>query len=410
MKRYKRTLFFMIIISSCVLYLTQCSGDSLKKEDTKEEPEFAGSSTCAGCHKDIYDKHIHTAHYLTTRPAIADYIKGSFKEGHNSFAYNQAIKVLMEHRDSNFYQVAYLNGIEKKRERFDMVVGSGTKGQTYLYWKSDSLYQLPIFYFTQKDEWANSPGYGGKIIFNRPITSRCLECHSTYAKKLTADENMPEPFSRGQIVYGVDCEKCHGAASQHVSFHLANPKDSIGRYIINPAVFSRQQKLDMCALCHGGRLSKTKPSFSFQPGDTLSNYFTLNSANKQVADIDVHGNQYGLLVASKCFLKSELTCNNCHNVHVNETGNKADFSKRCMSCHNTGNNHFCKMAASVGPSITENCIDCHMPLQTSRAIIFQEQGKEQPTAATMRTHYIAIYPEESRKIFSLIKHLHDQKK
>ena len=46
---------------------------------------FAGSESCAGCHKDIYNSHIHTAHYLTTRPALQQYIKGSFETGKNEF-------------------------------------------------------------------------------------------------------------------------------------------------------------------------------------------------------------------------------------------------------------------------------------------------------------------------------------
>ena len=56
---------------------------------------------------------------------------------------------------------------------------------------------------------------------------------------------------------GVDCEKCHGPAARHVEFQTQNPKETIAKFIINPAGFSRQQSLDMCALCHGGRLQKT---------------------------------------------------------------------------------------------------------------------------------------------------------
>jgi hypothetical protein len=34
-------------------------------------------------------------------------------------------------------------------ERFDYVIGSGGKGQTYLYWKGDLLFQLPVSYWTE---------------------------------------------------------------------------------------------------------------------------------------------------------------------------------------------------------------------------------------------------------------------
>src|SRR5690606_40297129 len=69
-------------------------------------------------------------------------------------------------------------------ERFDIVVGSGRKGQSYLYWRSDLLFQLPISHWTGIG-WANSPGYrDGGANFNRPVPPRCLECHSTYAASL----------------------------------------------------------------------------------------------------------------------------------------------------------------------------------------------------------------------------------
>jgi hypothetical protein len=38
-----------------------------------------------------------------------------------------------------------------------------------------------------------------------------------------------------------------------------------------------------------------------------------------------------------------------------------------------------------------------MPLQTSRSISFLLQGKEQPVNAKMRTHYITVYNDETKK-------------
>ena len=58
---------------------------------------------------------------------------------------------------------------------------------------------------------------------------------------------------------------------------------------------------------------KTVPSFSFEVGDTLANYFIKDTAAKDTANIDVHGNQFGLLAANKCFKMSGMTCTTCHN-------------------------------------------------------------------------------------------------
>ena len=111
-------------------------------------------------------------------------------------------------------------------------------------------------------------------------------------------------------------------------------------------------------------------------------------------NIDVHGNQYGLLRSSKCFKMSQtMICTTCHNPHENERGNIALFSSRCIACHGDGHEKICKLTDSIGPSIAGNCIDCHMPLKASHSITELLSGDKSPTAALIRSHLIKIYPE-----------------
>jgi len=406
-RRSAIVIFFMV---ACVFVLTRCiNGSSDTKEKTDKHTAvindrnvnfqlFAGSASCSNCHKKIYESHVHTAHYLTSQPASEKYIKGSFEKGQNIYPYNPSVYIAMEKRDSGLYQVAYSNGIEKIARRFDITVGSGTKGQTFLSWKGNNLFQLPITYFTAANEWSNSPGYANRPVFNRPVTSRCLECHSTYANVISPPAKEPESFDHYQLLYGVDCEKCHGPAAKHVEYQTQNPTATTAKYIINPALLSRQQKLDVCALCHGGRLQKTKPSFEFIAGDTLSNYFIRNISAPDMKSIDVHGNQYGLLSESKCFqMSATLTCVSCHNPHENERGKTVIFSQRCMACHNKEHGTFCKINPAEVSSITTNCIDCHMPRQPSMSIALLLPGASVPTAALIHTHLIKVYPDETKK-------------
>jgi hypothetical protein len=212
-----------------------------------------------------------------------------------------------------------------------------------------------------------------------------------------------EEFDHNKIIYGVDCEKCHGPASMHVEFQTQNPGSKEAKYIVNPGKLPRERLLDLCGLCHGGRLSKIKPSFSFQAGDSLNNYFIKSNTAPEVSSIDVHGNQLGLLSLSKCYTLGNLTCINCHNTHENENGKTLLFSQRCINCHMEGHEKVCKMTATIGPAITQNCIDCHMPKQPSHAVSVYLEGSFTPTPALLRTHYIKIYPDETSKIINLLK-------
>lgn len=400
-KVYRRKSFWVIsLLLSATLLFLQCTNDQAKKNapiPRVQYTRFAGAQACAACHKDIYDTHIHTAHFHTSEQSNDKNVKGSFDEGKNLFLFNEREFIAMEKHNDSLYQVHFFKGQAIRAQTFDINTGSGKRGQTYMYWDSNRLFQLPISYFTSLHQWTNSPGYSNRIAFRRPISSRCLECHSTYFQKISPEEEENEAFSRTAIIYGVDCEKCHGPGARHVEFQRTHPDEKTARFIVNTGKLTRERNLDMCRLCHGGRLSKTQPSFSFQAGDSLSGFFTIPPGPPDPNGIDVHGNQYGLLAASKCFRTSQMTCITCHDPHKNQEGMLSAFSAKCMSCHTPQHNNFCKWKEREKYDITSNCIDCHMPELTSRAIMVLLQGESIPTPASMRSHYIKVYPEQIEK-------------
>jgi nitrate/TMAO reductase-like tetraheme cytochrome c subunit len=407
MYKYRQSAFVIFSLISLIMVCIACINKQNHKNASAKISfnQFAGSATCATCHKNIYDNYIHTAHYLTSQPATEKFIKGSFESGENSFAYSNNEVIAMEKRSDGFYQVQYYNGTEKDKWRFDIAIGSGALGQSTLSWRDNMLFQLPITYFTAANRWSNSTGYPDNAVFNRTISSRCLECHTTYAKTMSEQGEVPEKFDHNQIIYTVACEKCHGPGETHVKFHLQNLNQTKGRYITNPASFTKQQKLDLCALCHGGRLKKIKPSFEFISGDKLSDFFDIDTTTSYAANIDVHGNQLGLLRLSKCFILGKtMTCNTCHNLHENETGEIQILSEKCISCHNNSEHQkLCKLNNTIGPSIKNNCIDCHMPLKPSNVVQVFLPHSNNATSALIRTHYITIYPGETKKVLDLMK-------
>ncbi len=374
--------------------------------ENKDGDKFAGSATCAACHKDIYESHIKTAHYLDSRPAASQFIKGSFAHGKNKFVYNKWLEVVMEQKRDSFFQTAYISGTEYQRKPFDVVIGSGRKGQTYLYWDENKLYQLPVSYYTNLNNWCNSPGFPINLAkFDRIIPAECLECHGTYAK-VVEDENQEPFYDKKQIIYGIDCERCHGAAAEHVAFHEAHPGEKSAKYILNMNQLSRQQRLDACALCHSGFRDAIKPRFTFVPGDTLDKYSSPGYSIDSIATLDVHGNQYGLLMASKCFKNSfQLDCSSCHNVHVNEVNSPKIFSQRCITCHTDVSHTTLMLSVNKKQLLSNNCIDCHMPMLPSSKIVLNVANNEQVVPDEVRTHKVGIYPDKTKELLKKIKAL-----
>jgi hypothetical protein len=392
----------MIIFLGNVMFISFDRTNKNTSDENIDRSKYAGSATCAGCHKDIYESHIKTAHYLDSRPAAQEFIKGDFSPGKNKFVYNQWIEVRLEKKKNTFFQTAYINGVETESEPFDIVIGSGRKGQTYLYWNDNKLFQLPVSYYTPLNTWCNSPGYPTTYVrFNRMIPAECLECHGTYAK-VEENENNEPVYDKTQIIFGIDCERCHGPAADHVAFHKAHPEEKTAKNIIIIKELTRQQKLDACALCHSGFRKPIQPRFSFITGDTLDEYSTTRYNPDSTSTLDVHGNQYGLLTSSKCFKMSNLDCSSCHDPHVNEANNSKIFSSRCIACHKeTKHTSFASMSRKF--QLNNNCIDCHMPMLPSQAITLTIDNSKNNVPDMVRTHRIAVYPEITKKILEKLK-------
>jgi hypothetical protein len=398
----------LFIFSKCV------RSGSVNRGSDPRGAGYVGMTACLGCHKGIGGSYLHAAHAMTSRVADIHSVAGSFDAvggerssgPGNVFVYGPGRKVLMQRRDSGLFQVA-VTPYGKEEHRFDIAVGSGRKAQTYLYWKGEGVFQLPVSYFVSEHSWANSPHYPiDSIWFGRAVETGCFECHASYiATKgmvhVDAFHGTPQ-YDRASIVYGIDCERCHGPGAMHAAWQAAHKEDTAGRYIARFAALSRQQKLDVCAQCHsGGHASELRFLFRFKPGDSLASFvFADPRFAVQPANMDVHGNQYGLLVASKCYIRSStLECGSCHDPHVSERDKLTVFAARCMNCHGmAGLTGMHASLAGADPSfLVQNCIDCHMPARASGAITLMMQQQHDPVADLVRNHLIAIYPDAAKR-------------
>lgn len=394
-----------IILILIALLFANC-GD---KESDYIDPRgktYAGSVSCLECHQQIYNDALQSSHYKASAEATLKNVLGNFSTGHNSYFYDKDTKVVMEKRNNVLYQVLYKNGKEVKAYRFDIVMGA-KNAQTSMFWDKDALYELPLSHYNSVNNWGTSPGYpSNEPHFDGAISTNCFECHSSHIKKdeSTADpdnifgtEFKPEILKKESLVYGIDCERCHGPALDHVKFHQKNPKIKLPKYITTQQSIDNDQKLAQCVICHFAE-ENLQSRFKFVPGKRISEFFNHSNQNPS-SNQDVHGNQFGLLSQSACFIKSEkLNCNSCHNPHKDETENLLSQSQKCMSCHSQAMNTFCTTKAPKGTSLKENCIDCHMPKKPSAAIGFYLSGKSEMSPYLLRTHKIGVYSEENKNV------------
>jgi hypothetical protein len=331
---------------------------------------------CRSCHRGLVDRYATTAHFQTSAAASTETILGPSPAAMDTRVPTTHFEV--ERRGTDIYQSAVWveEGKPRRRtQRIELVLGSGRRGQSYLYREGDQIYQLPLSYFRAIDGWANSPGYtDGDVNYARRIPPRCLECHAT---RLALVRDPPDfGYGRGHQL-GIACGVCHGDGS-HES-------------LVNPAELSRARQIDLCALCHSGASRNLRrPPFTFKPGDRLDAHLAPASPAAD-AGPDVHGNQVALLGASRCFrVSDDLTCSTCHDVHEPERDVR-ELNRRCTACHEPSIHAGRAMAPPAGlPAAGATCVDCHMPLQPSRLIRLATGGRT--LAPSYRTHRIGIYP------------------
>jgi hypothetical protein len=374
---------------------------SSSQETTHEidRADYAGDASCASCHRKLSQSYQQTPHHLTSQLPTSRSVLGSFRDGANTLTIIDAtqsaqpgLQFQMESKKGGFFETAttgWNSSVFRRTEPIDLVTGSGQRGQTYLYWQGDRLFELPVSYWSDGHRWINSPGYiNGTAEFSRPVNPACLECHSTYIRALSTNP-ATNRYDRESLIPGIACESCHGPGANHVrqeTQHGATLKDANINSILNPAKFSRDRQVDLCAECHNGiQRESLAPTFSYVPGRPLSDYFK-PLPSPDVEHPDVHGNQVGLLQRSKCYRSSaQMSCSTCHDVHSGKQSVEF-YSQKCLTCHQWQS---CGLSKTLGNKILNQCVHCHMPTEETNVIVSQTAGEV--VHAKMRNHWIKVY-------------------
>ena len=386
--------FFLIfcMLATFVFAIVKCTPVQSKGNDSRG-PAYAGSSTCVSCHKGISESAIHNSHSNASKMLNSPNSADSLHIPDGEFIFNEQTKVGVANRGGGLYQSALINGADKKTEHADMVVGAGNSAYTFAYWYGKQLMQMPLNYLTQEHQWVNSPGFPtDQIYFGRPIVARCLECHSSFAdKKLVQGANftIQEEYVKNSVIAGIDCERCHGPATQHVAFQQENPEVKTAKFMVSYKKLALTRRIDVCGVCHSGTgIQIVNSTFGFKPGDTLKTLPQYSAYRGE--DADVHGKQKQLLESSVCYKIGKAECITCHDVHENKKPGLALYSSKCISCHKEVQHETLKENKAA---LAKNCIDCHMPLKESHAIGFQKSNSKEKIPYKLRTHRIAIYSE-----------------
>lgn len=254
--------------------------------------------------------------------------------------------------------------IYKRTEKIDFIVGSGHQTRSYILERNGYHYEVPITWYVNKGIWDLSPGYekGRNARFSREIGEECMACHTGNFEFVEGSKNR---FRK--VDMGIDCERCHGAAEEHVKRMTAEEEVDVGKEIdysiVNPAKLPIQAQFDVCQQCHlqGTNVLKQKSVRDFRPSMKLNEVYEVFIPQEKDPESFGIASHADRLQQSKCFLQSQgkMVCTTCHDPHKSVA--KTDslvYIKQCLACHTQ---KLCKATLVVQATKGGNCVTCHLP-------------------------------------------------
>jgi Tfp pilus assembly protein PilF len=249
------------------------------------------------------------------------------------------------------------------------MLGSGTRGASYLIERDGYLVQSPISWYAQSEKWDLSPGYQrANTHFDRPVRSQCLSCHANRVDAVEDGSNRyRSPIFQG---HAIGCERCHGPGELHAR-SPAERTDAGDMTIVNPRRLEPVLREDVCQQCHlqgDHRIERAgRNSFDYRPGLPLDEFIAVffrreaGQSNKAVGQVEQ-------MQASACYRASgmKLGCISCHDPHRVPTATErvAFYKSRCETCHA---DRGCSVPEATRRRETgeDDCIRCHMPRSAS---------------------------------------------
>ena len=372
-----RSLFLFGSMMATILVVVMCSSPSVVETtspflNTNDSVRYVGMQTCRGCHQDVFNTFIKTGmgqswDYATLSKSKAVFDKHTYiYDSSNTMWYHPYWQ-----KDSLYICEFRLQGkdtIHKRIEKISYIVGSGQHTNSHLIYENGYLTQAPLTFYTQQGIWDLPPGFenGKNTRFSRIVGQECITCHNHFPETDFSAENK---FSK--IKTGIECERCHGPGSLHVSEkqkgNLVDIKTQTDYTIVNPKKLPRDLQLNVCQRCHlqGITVLETGKSFyDYRPGKKLSaSEHSFLPRYTDSAENFIMASQADRMKMSKCFKQSQMTCLSCRNPHVSVKETLPEkFVNDCKSCHQQNT---CTEKPAVRRLKNDNCITCHMPMSGS---------------------------------------------
>lgn len=381
--RIVKRLVLGLVVVIITLPAFFCNTPNKEKDDIPEgsawrnvydtSVHYVGMDKCRTCHEPVYQTYIQTGMGQSWGHATKEKSAADYNPDH-ALVYDKDLDFYYKpywNKDSLYIMEYRLEGkdtIHKLVQRIDYVVGSGQHTNSHIFTQNGYAYQAPITYYTQKGKWDLAPGFekGANSRFSRMIQLECMSCHNGLSDFVPNSENKYL-----SIKQGIDCERCHGPGSLHVSEkesgNIVDTSKTPDYSIVNPRRLSTELQNNICQRCHLqgiAVLNDGKTFFDFRPGMKLSEVMNVfMPAYKGGEDKMIMASHVERMKKSDCYVSSgKMSCITCHKPHVSvKFTPQEQYTNACKSCHGNNEEDRCSEPLKNRMAQNNNCVTCHMP-------------------------------------------------
>ncbi len=376
---------------------TQGSSDAETAAAVQQEWHFTGSESCKECHHKFHELWATSRHGNSFNIVTDEFAKANLPP-HDDFIEIEGAKyradvenkIIIEETDqgTNTYPMKYAVG--GKNVFYLITELEGGKMQT-----------LPLAYDLLLKRWYDMAKSGVRHSHefddapyhwkDYPYTfnSRCYGCHVSQYSQNYDFEN--DSYSTTWKEPGINCESCHGPASEHnrvcreAMKNDKQPEDLKMIMVVQSHGSTPEQVDSACSSCHtkGGAITP-----SYIPGEAYYDHYDL--ATYENIDYYPDGRDLGENYTftswslSPCARNSKLDCMYCHTssgryrFHEDAKANDA-----CVECHKGKVDNIVKHSRHKEGAT--KCIQCHMPMTRFGNMMRSDHSMRPPMpSATIR--------------------------